>query len=267
MQPLLTSKGLIVLESLSFTKTIYAFDYDGTLAKIVRNPSDAFLTETTSRLLNQLSLLVPVAIISGRSAEDLKSRLLFKPQFIVGNHGLEGMKLNSLSMEESTGITLQWMNILEKKNWKSRFGIELENKKFSIAIHYRKSRNKKDAKKEIQKTLTVLQPSARIIEGKSVFNLLPLNAPHKGMAMLDLINISQSRHGFYLGDDDTDEDVFNMKYSQGQLMTVRVGHKKNSQAKYYLSRQSEVNTLLRILIQFHLIPTNVSKEIAYARNP
>lgn len=60
----------MILESLSFTKTLYAFDFDGTLSRIVRVPSEATVSDVTNRLLIQLSELVPVAIISGRSIDD-----------------------------------------------------------------------------------------------------------------------------------------------------------------------------------------------------
>ena len=73
MIPLFNKDGLVVLESLSFTNTLYAFDFDGTLAKIVREPSSAKMNSETHNLMAQLSKLVPVAIISGRSVQDLKT--------------------------------------------------------------------------------------------------------------------------------------------------------------------------------------------------
>ena len=60
MIPLFSKGSLVVLESLSFTKTLYAFDFDGTLAKIVRDPNSAKMEQTTESLLKRLADLVPV---------------------------------------------------------------------------------------------------------------------------------------------------------------------------------------------------------------
>ena len=85
MAPLFSRDNLVVLESMSFTKTLYAFDFDGTLAKIVRVPAEARMSRTTEELIKQFSELVPVAIVSGRSLKDLRDRLGFEPKYLIGN--------------------------------------------------------------------------------------------------------------------------------------------------------------------------------------
>lgn len=248
MIPLFSKSSLTVLESLSFTKTLYAFDYDGTLAKIVPTPSNAYMTKTTEKLLAELSKLVPIAIISGRSVQDLKMRVGLHPQFLIGNHGLEGLGNNN-TLADAQKICASWTKSLRKQNFES--GIEIEDKTYSIALHYRRSRNKTLAKNKIHSAIEKLLPPPRLITGKFVFNLLPPGSQHKGAALLDLMNKSETKHAFYIGDDDTDEDIFSVPYKSGQLMTARVGKKKSSQAKYYINRQSEINRLLSILINFH----------------
>lgn len=248
MIPLFSKSSLTVLESLSFTKTLYAFDFDGTLAKIVPVPSDAYMTKTTEKLLTDLSKLVPVAIISGRSVQDLKKRVGTHPQFLIGNHGLEGLGNNN-TLADAQKICASWTKSLKKQNFES--AIEIEDKTYSIALHYRRSRNKTLAKNKIQSAIEKLLPPPRLISGKFIFNLLPPGTQHKGAAMLDLMQKSEIKHAFYIGDDDTDEDVFSVPYKSGQLMTVRVGIKKSSQAKYYINRQSDINRLLITLINFH----------------
>lgn len=249
MMPLFSKGSQIVLESLSFTKTLYAFDFDGTLAKIVRVPSDAKMNQTTESLLKELSKLVPVAIISGRSVADLKDRISFRPRFLIGNHGMEGLGDNPNSMTEAKQICGKW-NILLKKS-KFEAGIEIEDKTYSLAIHYRACRNKTRARNQIKLAIEKLAPEPRIILGKCVVNLIPPGAPHKGAAVLDLIRKSGMKHVFYIGDDDTDEDIFSLPYSAGQIMSIRVGKKKSSQAGYYIERQSEINRLIKILIKYH----------------
>lgn len=249
MIQLFSKSSLMVLESLSFTKTLYAFDFDGTLAKIVRIPSDAKMTSTTESLLKELSSLVTVAVVSGRSIHDLKQRIGFHPQYLIGNHGLESAEKNDRTLAEAKKVCTAWAEALTERKFEA--GIEIEDKTYSIAVHYRRSRSKAVARNKIRTAIESLDPSPRIITGKSVFNLLPSNSPHKGAAVLDLMQKSMAKHAFYIGDDDTDEDVFGVPYSSGQLMTVRVGRKKSSQAKYYLENQSDINRLLKILIRFH----------------
>ncbi|GIL16819.1 MAG: trehalose 6-phosphate phosphatase [Oligoflexia bacterium] len=247
----------MVLESLSFTNTLYAFDFDGTLAKIVRIPSEAYMASTTEGLLKELSSLVPVAIVSGRSIQDLKQRLGFLPQYLIGNHGLESLENNNSSLVEAKKVCAAWGEGLKKINFE--LGIEIEDKTYSIAIHYRRSRNKTLARKQINLAIESLVPSPRVIPGKSVFNLLPSNSPHKGAAILDLMQKSKTKHALYIGDDDTDEDVFGVPYDEGQLMTVRVGRKKSSQAKYFIEHQSDINRLLKYLIRFHKHPPQTKR--------
>jgi trehalose 6-phosphate phosphatase len=249
MMPLFSTSSLIVLESLSFTESLYAFDFDGTLAKIVRVPSDAKMTEVTEKLLKELSELVPVAIISGRGIEDLKQRLGFRPQFLVGNHGLEGLGKMNGTLSTAQKVCEEWSASLKKTEFAQ--GVEIEDKIYSIAIHYRRSRNKTLARRQISSAIQKLPSAPRLIMGKSVYNLLPPSSPHKGAAILDLIKKANVKHAFYVGDDDTDEDVFSTPYAMGQLMTVRIGKKKTSQANYYIDRQSEINQLLSTLIKYH----------------
>jgi trehalose 6-phosphate phosphatase len=249
MMPLFSKSGLIVLESLSFTKTLYAFDFDGTLARIVSTPAEARMSATTELLLKQLSNNVPTAIVSGRSVADLKRRIDCKPEYLIGNHGLEGLKLSQVPLKAAEDTCNLWRKALGRFEFES--GIEIEDKTYSLAIHYRRARQKTKAKIKIKNVLMKLDPLPRIIPGKAVLNLVPSGAPHKGAAVLDLIKDSGMKHIFYIGDDDTDEDVFGLPYDHGQIMTVRVGKKKNSQAKYFIDRQFEINRLLKLLIKFH----------------
>lgn len=249
MMPLFKKEGLIALESLSFTNTLYAFDFDGTLAKIVQDPSAAKMNQTTHRLMTDLSRMVPVAVISGRSIQDLKERVLFKPKYLIGNHGLEFQSDENSHLKLASSMCSKWLSILNSIHFS--YGIEIENKKYSLSIHYRKSRNKSRARAEIKTALEKLGSKAQILLGKCVFNVVPVDAPHKGTALLHLLKNSQIRHAFYIGDDETDEDIFSLSYQSGQIFTVRVGKKKKSNASYFIPVQSQINKIITLLIQYH----------------
>ncbi|MBL7543359.1 MAG: trehalose-phosphatase [Bdellovibrionaceae bacterium] len=249
MMPLFSKGSMIVLESLSFTQTLYAFDYDGTLARIVQKPDDAYLTKTTETLLKELSKYAPVAIVSGRGIADMKKRIHFQPQFLVCNRGLEVSDEVTPALDQALDDCNRWKTALNAIKFSS--GVELEDKVYSLAIHYRRSRSKKEDLKKIKELVPDLVPAPRVVYGKSVVNLVPAQSPHKGTAVLDLIQRSQMKHIFYIGDDDSDEDVFSLDYNVGQIMTVRVGQKRSSLAKYFIKHQSEINQVLKSIIQFY----------------
>ncbi|RYZ65563.1 MAG: trehalose-phosphatase, partial [Proteobacteria bacterium] len=245
MRLLFSKNGLNTLESLAFTKTLFAFDYDGTLAKIVKRPEDADLPTTTQDLLNQLERLAPLAIISGRSVKDLKLRV--KAPILIGNHGLEGSTLKSGELKKAALATSHYLKTFDESSLPS--GIDMENKTYSLAVHYRRTRNKKTAREKLMSVAENLLPAPRIIPGKSVLNILPPGAPHKGTALLALMDQLKVKRAFYIGDDDTDEDVFSLL--DDRILSVRVGQKRRSHARFYLKRQSEINTLLKKLIHYH----------------
>lgn len=249
MKYLLSPSGIRVLTSLCFTNTLYAFDFDGTLAPIVEKPEDAVPARATEALLKELSELSPVAVISGRSIADLKSRLRFTPSFLIGNHGVEGLPRTNQALGHAEQICQIWRKQVER-NWpKNQFdsGVSIEDKVYSLALHYRRSRNKKEDRVALFHLVEKLDPPPRLILGKSVINLLPPGAPHKGMALLEILMQLELKSAFYIGDDDTDEDVFSLPDSR--IFSARVGQRKTSQAQYYLKRQTEINSLLKLIIQ------------------
>jgi len=251
MKKLFDPNNLKLLEALSFTPTLYAFDFDGTLSKIVRNPQDATIKSSTDLLLKELGEYAPVAIISGRSIADLKTHLKFIPPHLIGNHGLEGLGTRPDALELAHKICVDWKRYIEshlpKEDLKS--GLEIEDKSFSIAIHYRKCASKKRVKIDILNVVANLDPKPRIILGKCVVNLLPPGAPHKGVALVELMFQTEIKSAFYIGDDDTDEDVFSLP--NARILTVRVGKKATSQAQFYLNERAEIDRVLKTIIRFY----------------
>ncbi len=262
MKNLFTSDNLKLLESLSFTPTLYAFDFDGTLSKIVRNVQDATIKSSTDLLLKQLASHASVAIISGRSIVDLKTNLKFIPSYLIGNHGLEGLGTRVDALEQAKKICFQWKKYMESHLPKEELktGLEIEDKSYSIAIHYRKCASKKKAKIDILNLVADLDPKPRIILGKCVVNLLPPGAPHKGVALVELMLQTGIKSAFYIGDDDTDEDVFSLP--NARIFTVRVGKKTTSQAQFYIQDQNKIDHVLKTILHFYNIPKIKSVSIS-----
>ena len=84
--------------------------------------------------------------------------------------------------------------------------------------------------------------------GKSVVNVLPERAPHKGDALLRLRSQLSADTAVYVGDDVTDEDIFELD-DPGRLLTIRVGRSNQSKAMYYLRDQREMDRFLSLVIK------------------
>jgi trehalose 6-phosphate phosphatase len=120
----------------------------------------------------------------------------------------------------------------------------VENKGLSLAVHYRQSPDGDDAERRILAATGKLE-GVRVFGGKKVVNLLLEDTADKGRAL------AAERHRLgcdwvlYVGDDENDEAAFALN---GNVVGVRVGRKESSHARYYLRDQTEIESLLRILV-------------------
>jgi trehalose 6-phosphate phosphatase len=184
-----------------------------------------------------------VAIITGRSRKDAQHYLGIVPQYLVGNHGVEGLPGWERLGEDFRRLGDEWTRQLRVTMPVGEPpGIVVENKGMSVAIHYRCAEDRAAARYLVSKAIGQLLPAPRVIGGKYVENLVPEEAPDKGTALLELMNQAGCAKGFFVGDDRTDEDVFRL--GREKLFTVRVGTGKSSRACYFLRDQGEILVLL-----------------------
>ena len=244
MQLLLPSHAETIAQ-LARSRTLLAFDFDGTLSPLVPNRDEAGLRPRTRALLATLSELYPTAVISGRSRRDVTSRLRgCQVKYVIGNHGLEpgtDLRTARASLDAARSRLVSLASVTQ--------GLDLEDKRYSLAVHYRRSRNRRAAELAIRRAVLGLAVPMRVIGGKCVVNLVPANAPNKGDALLSLRSKVGADTALYVGDDVTDEDVFRID-QPGRLLSVRVGRSASSAATYFLKGQREVDTLLTRLISF-----------------
>lgn len=243
MKHLLARDSREVLVKLTASRVLLAFDFDGTLAPIVARRDEARMRALTSQLFAKVCRLYPCAVISGRSRRDVMSRLGdARWRYVVGNHGLEpGGNLPELEREvRRAGLILE-------RAFSVLPGIELEDKRYSLALHYRNARNKRIARDLIRDAVLALPSKMRIVPGKLVVNLVPAGAPNKGNALVQLREAAQTDTALYVGDDVTDEDVFELD-QPGQLLGLRIGESRSSAAAYFLRHQLEMDRLLARLV-------------------
>ena len=245
MRRILSAHNVGVLARVARSRVLVAFDFDGTLAPIVKNRERAMMRQRTRRLLARVCGAYPCAVISGRSQRDVSARLRgVGVKYVVGNHGLEP----GGNLDECARQVARARPVLEKRLDRSA-GIDVEDKHYSLAVHYRRAPRKRDALLMIDGALAALRVPMRAIPGKLVINIVPVQAPNKGDALIDLQAQEGADTAIYVGDDVTDEDVFELD-RPGRLLTVRVGASRVSTAAYFLRDQSETDILLAKLVGF-----------------
>ncbi|HMJ53070.1 MAG TPA: trehalose-phosphatase [Polyangiaceae bacterium] len=239
MKYLLSSRNVGVLAQVAWSRVLLAFDFDGTLAPIVADRASASMRQRTSQLLARTCALYPCAVISGRSQADVAARLSGAAvKYVVGNHGLEpGTELAHFADETARAAPLLRAALL------AFAGVEVEDKRYSLTVHYRRSRRKGEARAAIRAAVAGLPIRMRVILGKQVVNVVSEGAPSKGDALLKLRTQAEADTALYVGDDVTDEDVFVLD-QPGRLLTVRIGLSRSSAAAYFLRRQREIDALL-----------------------
>jgi trehalose 6-phosphate phosphatase len=242
MKSLLAPQNRPVLRRLARGRVLLAFDFDGTLAPIVADPAAASLRPQTRRLLTDVARRYPCVVISGRNRADVARRLAGIPlRQVFGNHGIEPSPV----LPAARRAVRRWQACLRPR-LEGVGGIVFDNKGASLAIHYRKSRDRPAALKAILAATADLT-EARVLQGLLAVDLLPKGAPNKATALQSELRRLGCRAALYLGDDQTDEDVFALS-RRLPLLAVRVGRESRSRAPYYLPGQGDVDALLAVLL-------------------
>ncbi len=245
---LLSDVGLADLRSFVSTDTLFAFDLDGTLAPIVAEPAAIRVPGEVQELMKRLSVLAVTAVITGRARKDALAYLGFEPRYLVGNHGAEGMPgrvgdedLELFRMVEGWE---QQLSLLLKPE--VRQATLFESKGSTLSLHYRHAADPQAVHAALLAAINRLRPAPRRIGGKFVENLIPRGAPHKGDALLHLLDFSGCGRALFAGDDETDEDVFRL--DDPRIFPVCVGLDRPTAARYALEGQQEMALLLRELV-------------------
>jgi trehalose 6-phosphate phosphatase len=243
MKSLLAPRNRPILRRLSRDRVLVAFDFDGTLAPIVADPARARLRPQTRRLLTEVAQRYPCVVISGRRRADVARRVAGIPLHgVFGNHGIEP----SPALPAARRAVRSWLACLLPRLGRVP-GIIFDNKGATLAIHYRKARNRRAALKAILAATADLT-DVRVLNGLLVVDLLPLGAPNKATALQSEMRRLRCQAALYLGDDKTDEDVFAL-CRRLSLLAVRVGRKPRSLAPNYLASQGDVDALLAELLK------------------
>jgi trehalose 6-phosphate phosphatase len=223
-------------------RVLLAFDYDGVLAPVVRDPHGARMRPATQRLLRRLAELYPVAVVSGRAWRDVQGFVGDAVSLVVGNHGFE--------LGEPVAVPERVLRRV--RGWRRRLeaaldgvpGIHFEDKRSTLAIHYGLARTWRVSKRAVYEAANQLE-GTRLIAGKKVLNVLPHDFPSKGDAVRALLARLGCDAALYAGDDVTDEDAFAV--GAPLVFGVHVGPGQ-SLAPWRIREQREVDVLLARLV-------------------
>jgi trehalose 6-phosphate phosphatase len=249
MRTLFSAAGIDRLDTIVKPGMLCAFDFDGTLAPIVPQPDQVRLPEHLLQQLRELSGHTPLAIITGRSVADIRPRLGFPPDYLIGNHGLEGLPGQEDQRHQRALLCRGWLHQLTdevQRAMPADHGVFIEDKVYSLSVHYRHAKNPDQAARLLETLFAKLRPSPHVMGGKFVFNLLPENAANKGSAFERLMQISAAPSAIYVGDDVTDEDVFRLRRTD--ILTVRIEASADSAAEFFVPDFADMARLLDELL-------------------
>jgi trehalose 6-phosphate phosphatase len=242
MRHLFSDAGQAALAAVMAREPLLAFDFDGTLAPIVARPDDARVPQGVSQGLAALARRLPVAVITGRSVADVRARLGFEPRYIVGNHGAE--EADDAPPPEACHA----LDTLRRRidvNWDvlRAHGVDVEDKRFSLALHYRLAPDAGEALLCIEELLQGMDPGLRRFGGKCVVNVVPAGLPDKGVALATLVRRAGAAAALFVGDDVNDEAVFIR--AEPDWLTVKIGREDPlSRAMFFLDSDTELAVVL-----------------------
>jgi alpha,alpha-trehalase len=228
-------------------------DYDGTLTPIVQRPEEAVLPESTRASLIRLAARRPVAILSGRDLDDVRSMVGIEGLTYAGSHGFDIVTAGG--HRELRGTEFSPALDAAESELRHAFadgppGAWVERKRLAIAVHYRQVDPSlvPDVERRVD-AVRAGHPDLRRTGGKMVFELRPSIEWDKGKALLSLIDLLALGEAdvvpVYVGDDETDEDAFRAVLGRGIGIVVgEADAERSTAATYRVGTPEEVRQLL-----------------------
>jgi trehalose 6-phosphate phosphatase len=184
-------------------------DFDGTLVDLAETPDAIEIPLGLPALIARLSsrLNGRVAIISGRSLEDLESHVGSLPVAVAGSHGVEIRVGGAVERSDATPSLAQAREAL------ARFAAEdprllVEAKVGTVALHFRRAPDREADSAALAGALAA-RHGLRVQPGKMVVELVP-EGVDKGTALERLMAQPPfaGASPWFIGDDLTDEHAF-----------------------------------------------------------
>src|SRR3984885_12903155 len=189
-------------------------DIDGTLLDLAPTPREVWVPPGLAKTLNRLLARTSgaLALVSGRSLNDID--LIFAPEQFpaVGGHGAE-MRLSTDNEAVATHAPPMDPELKRRLAAIARLspGILLEDKGYSLALHYRLAPHAEKAIYEAVSLIRADLPNApiEVLPGKCVCEIKQIGFD-KASGVRELMTHEPflGRRPVFIGDDVTDESVF-----------------------------------------------------------
>ena len=234
------------------THRLLLLDYDGTLVDFAVHPGDAVPSDQLLDVIEKLSgtRCTSVVIVTGRKHEDIEKFVGNMPVTIIAEHGAV-RKVNG-----------EWVyQVNAGTSWKSEImaafgdavkecsGSFIEEKKFSLVWHYRncdRVAGRICAGKLIGTIEnTVKKYKLRVLDGNMAVEVITAETG-KALAVQQLTNVNCYDCVLCIGDDKTDEDMFEYLAGFDNAVTIKVGSGMTS-AAYQVDDVSNVISILKQL--------------------
>jgi len=219
------------------SETAILLDIDGTLLDLAPTPREVWVPPGLAKTLNRLLARTSgaLALVSGRSLNDID--LIFAPEQFpgVGGHGAE-MRVSMDSESVATHAPPMDKELKRRLAAIAKLspGILLEDKGYSLALHYRLAPHAEKAIYEAVSLIRADLPNApiEVLPGKCVCEIKHSGFT-KATGVLELMNHEpfKGRRPFFIGDDVTDESVFaimpdlhGLSFSVGRRAKGVAGH-------------------------------------------
>jgi trehalose-phosphatase len=272
-------------------------DYDGTLTPIVERPELAILAPEMRRTLSDLAAKAHTVIVSGRGRAEVARLVGVEELIYAGSHGFDiagprastgrgtpagpgdsPLPGNSPIRHEVAGDlrpAVRQAAIDLATALAGVPGVLVEDKRFSVAVHYRQVADDRVAEIEsaVDRVLAghlsdrdtgalkkanasgksgagEKMPTLKKTRGKKVLELRPAVEWDKGQAVLWLLRAlgleGEEIVPIYVGDDTTDEDAFRALHDRG-LTALVARTPRPTAAGYSLQDTDEVGDFLRLI--------------------
>ncbi|MFO8052431.1 MAG: trehalose-phosphatase [Candidatus Omnitrophota bacterium] len=239
-------------------KVIFFLDYDGTLTPIVERPDMAKISESMRETVKKLAQKYPVSIVSGRMREDVQKLVGIEGLFYAGSHGFDIKGPNFQVVAPKAKEVISLVSEIIKKLHEEVDEIDgaiIEEKKFSVAVHYRLVKDESQINKIkglIDSIIAANKKDLKLLSGKKVFELLPNMEWDKGKAIRWIAESMKvdwkTTSVVYIGDDTTDEYAFSAIRTRGTGILVS-DQDKYSLAHFKLNSPEQVRELFEKAIE------------------
>jgi len=231
---------------------LLVLDHDGTLSPIAPTPEAARLAPGARDALTRLGARTIVAVVSGRSLDDLARRLDGLPVTLCANHGVtlrhpDGReewlidRAAAVRALEDIAPAIEGL-IGDEPGWL------VERKDASLAVHHRLA--DPDVVARLLPGVVALlashggtAPGFTLLHGHAVVELRPVGMD-KGRAVAALVEAHPGLRVVAVGDDVTDEDAFAAALARDGVAVIVGDHGATTRAPWRLAAPEDVIALL-----------------------